>query len=171
MWFGLESGSQEILNKLHKNIKLDQVNTALKLCRKYGITTGGSFMFGLPIETRQDVKKTFTFAKSLDLDNVIFNKFVGIPSELYDYAKEKKYYREEWEGMLVIETPEFSAEELEKMQSWYNNYFRLRRIKTILRMRRINQYPQMFIRGIKLLGDQVFNKQNIGRKRNNPWIG
>ena len=159
IWFGLESGSQKILDRLHKKLKIEQIKKAVDLCRKHRITTGGSFMFGLPIETREDVKKTFEFAKSLNLNNVIFNKYVGIPKcELYDYAKKYKLYKEEQEGMLVIETPEFSAEELEKMQKWFNNYFRLRRIKKIFKMRSIIQYPQIFMRGIKLLKDLIVNK-------------
>lgn len=164
IWFGLESGSQEILDKLHKNLKLEQIQKAIELCHKHKIITGGSFMFGLPIENKKDVKKTFEFAKSLKLDNVIFNKYVGIPKcELYDYAKQNKLYKEEWEGMLVIETPEFSAEELEKMQSWFNNYFRLRRIKKIFKMRSIGQYPKIFIRGIKLIWDLVTKRPRFSK--------
>jgi radical SAM superfamily enzyme YgiQ (UPF0313 family) len=132
IWYGLESGSQKILNKLNKGITLEQIRKAVNLCKKYKITTGGSFMFGLPFETKKDIRKTFEFAKSLKLDSTSFSKYIGYPhSVVYDYAKKNKLYRDEWEQILVIETPEFSAEELEKMDIWFREYFRMRKIRRI----------------------------------------
>jgi anaerobic magnesium-protoporphyrin IX monomethyl ester cyclase len=159
LWFGLESGSQQILDKLQKGIKLETVVSTVKLCKKYHLITGGSFMFGLPIETKADIQKTFEFAKSLKLDNVIFGKYIGYPNcPLYDYAKANKFYRLEEDKVLLIETPEFSVEDLENMAKWFRAYFRTKRVRKIFQMRKLNQYPSLIRRGFSVLKTAFFER-------------
>ncbi|MCX5701665.1 MAG: radical SAM protein [Candidatus Omnitrophica bacterium] len=66
--FGLESGSEKILKTIDKPIDIKKAKEIIKLCKKYGIKTQATFTLGLLGETIDDVKKTFRFANSLDID-------------------------------------------------------------------------------------------------------
>jgi len=75
IFFGIESGNQEVLNYYNKKFTLDQVRYAVQLSKKMGFLVGGNFIIGAPIETKKHIQDTITFAKSLPLDTVIFNHF------------------------------------------------------------------------------------------------
>lgn len=62
---GVESGSQEILDRVKKGITLDEVRQTFELCRKIGIKTHAHFMIGNPGETEESVKQTIAFAKEI----------------------------------------------------------------------------------------------------------
>ncbi|NIW10805.1 MAG: radical SAM protein, partial [Gammaproteobacteria bacterium] len=53
--YGVESGSQEMLDAMKKGITLEKVRKAFKLTRKVGIKTQAFFLLGLPWETRETV--------------------------------------------------------------------------------------------------------------------
>ncbi len=63
--YGVESGSQEVLDKIGKGITLDQVRDAVKMGQEAGIRIFASFVLGLPGETRQSLRATVDFARSL----------------------------------------------------------------------------------------------------------
>jgi len=56
--FGIESFSQELLDLNMKSITIDQIETALKLAKKYEFKTVGFLIFGMPGETEKTVEKT-----------------------------------------------------------------------------------------------------------------
>ncbi len=66
--YGIESGSQKILDLMHKNITLEQIRTALKWTKEAGIETRGNFIFGYPQETRQTLEESIQFSLAVDLD-------------------------------------------------------------------------------------------------------
>jgi len=75
MMFGIESGSQKILDRLKKEQTLDQVTTAVKNAKKAGIEiVHGFFTVGNPDETVEDMEATFDFASALPLDTFGFNR-------------------------------------------------------------------------------------------------
>lgn len=65
---GIESGNQEILNRIKKGINLEQVKSAVKWAKEAGLDVGGYFMIGLPGDTEDTMRQTIGFAKSLNLD-------------------------------------------------------------------------------------------------------
>ncbi len=79
IYFGLESGSQEILHKVNKGITLKQIRCTISICRDLGIKSLGFFLIGAPGETKETVKGTLKFAKSLNLDYVQFSKCLAKP--------------------------------------------------------------------------------------------
>lgn len=86
--FGVESGSQRLLDYIKKDITLDQCRTAIRLCKEVGIQTRAYFMIGLPTETKEECEKTIEFAKELDPDYVKFSLTTPYPgTELYEIAK------------------------------------------------------------------------------------
>ncbi|MBU1164125.1 B12-binding domain-containing radical SAM protein [Patescibacteria group bacterium] len=63
--FGVEAGTQRILNVLRKGITIEMAKKAFKLTREVGIQTLGYFMIGSPTETKEDIEKTIKLAKTL----------------------------------------------------------------------------------------------------------
>jgi len=73
LYFGIESGNQDVLDFYNKRITLDQVRKTIKLSNQMNFLTRGSFIIGAPIETKEHVKNTINFARSLPLDLIVFN--------------------------------------------------------------------------------------------------
>jgi anaerobic magnesium-protoporphyrin IX monomethyl ester cyclase len=62
--FGVETANKEMLKRIKKGIKLEQVNTAIEMCRKAGMIAHASFIIGLPGETKETLRETDDFAQS-----------------------------------------------------------------------------------------------------------
>ena len=60
--FGVESGSQEILDKVNKRISLTQIENAVKWATESGIRVICSMMIGIPGDTKKTIKDTIKFA-------------------------------------------------------------------------------------------------------------
>ncbi len=73
--FGIESGSQKVLDRLKKEQTLAEAETAVKNAKQAGIEiVHGFFVVGNPDETAEDMKATFDFAAKLPLDTFGFNR-------------------------------------------------------------------------------------------------
>ncbi|MFB6088256.1 MAG: radical SAM protein [Candidatus Aenigmatarchaeota archaeon] len=93
IWYGIESGSQKILNNLNKNIDLMDTKKSIDLTRKSGIRPCGFFIIGSPGETEKEIKRTIEFAKELPLFYAQFLKMVARPgTNLYEDVKEELGY-------------------------------------------------------------------------------
>jgi len=89
---GYESGVQEILDSMHKGIKVEQSEEFTRNAKKAGILIHGCFMLGNPGETRDTIEKTFKFAKKLQCDSAQFYPLFVYPgTEAYDWAKGNGY--------------------------------------------------------------------------------
>ena len=63
--FGAESGSNEILKKIDKDIKREDILNSAKMCVKHSIIPQYSFMVGLPGEHRKDINLTLSLIEDL----------------------------------------------------------------------------------------------------------
>jgi radical SAM superfamily enzyme YgiQ (UPF0313 family) len=73
--FGIESGSQRVLDRLKKEQTLAEVETAVTNAKNAGIEiVHGFFVVGSPDETVQDMRATFDFAARLRVDTFAFNR-------------------------------------------------------------------------------------------------
>jgi radical SAM superfamily enzyme YgiQ (UPF0313 family) len=73
--FGIEAGTQKVLDRLKKNQTLEQIERAVSEAKKHGIDTAhGFFLVGSPDETEEDIKESFRFAARLELDTFGFNR-------------------------------------------------------------------------------------------------
>jgi hopanoid biosynthesis associated radical SAM protein HpnJ len=63
---GYESGSQAILNNVRKGLRLDVARRFARDCRSLGIVVHGTFILGLPGETRESIVETIRFAEEID---------------------------------------------------------------------------------------------------------
>ena len=86
---GVESGSQEMLDKIGKRITLDDVRLTVKIFKRAGIRIYNYFVIGLPWEDEDTVEDTIEFAIELDSDFISFYTATPLPgTKFYDYAKE-----------------------------------------------------------------------------------
>ena len=83
IYFGIESGVQEILDRLNKGINLQQIRDTIEATKGAGIKALGFFLVGSPGETKETFSKTVKFAKSLELDYVQFSKLTAKPLTPY----------------------------------------------------------------------------------------
>jgi radical SAM superfamily enzyme YgiQ (UPF0313 family) len=75
LMFGVESGSQAVLNRLQKEQTLAEIETAVTNAKQAGIEiVHGFFVVGNPDETVEDMRATFDFAARLRLDTFGFNR-------------------------------------------------------------------------------------------------
>ena len=147
--FGVESGSQKILDFYGKGITLKQVEKAFEVCRKLRIDTEAYFMLGALPETREDMELTYQFAKKLKPTTSRVFLFMPLPgSELYQYYIDQGYhfnYKDIHSGKASFPCSDMTLEELEEMRmKWKRDFQR----KTRLLARGIN-----LVTGIRSLSE------------------
>jgi radical SAM superfamily enzyme YgiQ (UPF0313 family) len=131
MYFGIENGTQKVLDYYDKQTTPQQALDAVKKARKAGIDViVASFILGAPHETRQEIWNTLKFAQKLQVDIPQFNilaTFAG--TDIWEELKLHGLLDEEkhWEtGVLVSEvSPDaVPAEEIEQMiHEAYQRFF------------------------------------------------
>ncbi len=103
--YGIESGSQEILSLINKNVKIDQIRKALSLSREAGLLNKGFFIVGHPGETAESLRQTINFALELPLDDISVMMLTPFPgSEIYARAAEFGTFDPDWSRMNMINT-------------------------------------------------------------------
>ncbi|MDO8669170.1 MAG: radical SAM protein [Candidatus Buchananbacteria bacterium] len=85
--FGIESGNQEILNRMKKGITLDQVKKAVDLAKREGLQIVTNFMIGNAYDSKETIEQTIDFAVALDTDYAYFGFTTPFPgTELREQA-------------------------------------------------------------------------------------
>lgn len=130
---GVESGSQEVLDKIKKGVTIGQIEEGFKLVKKHGIQALGGFMFGFPYDSRKTIEETLDFAKRLSPDQVQFSINMCYPgTSLYEYAKEnhlllaKSFKEFDMTYGPVVKTLDMERKELEPIlaRAYKEFYFR-----------------------------------------------
>jgi radical SAM superfamily enzyme YgiQ (UPF0313 family) len=105
IFLGIESGSQKILDAIGKRITLEQVKKAVKILKDAGIQVLGSFIIGFLQDTKETIKETIKFAKSLNLNYAEFSILTPYPgTPIFDYAKKHgMLLTEDWSKYTAIE--------------------------------------------------------------------
>ena len=94
IYFGIESGSEEMLKIYSKEFSLDAAKNIIKICKKNKIETVGFFMTGLPDETDEDFNKTLNFIADSDFTLVGLGKITLYPgTELYEKYKDQLNFK------------------------------------------------------------------------------
>lgn len=82
--YGIESGNQEILYTIKKNVKIPTIKQTMQWTKDAGIQALGVFILGVPGENEATLKDTLNLAKRLPLYRVVFNILLPLPgSEIY----------------------------------------------------------------------------------------
>jgi radical SAM superfamily enzyme YgiQ (UPF0313 family) len=89
--YGIESGNQQVLDRVGKRIKLSLVRQAVRWTQDAGIETKGYFMLGLPGDTEETLQQTVSLAAQLDLDEAMFSLTTPFPgTRLWDELVKKR---------------------------------------------------------------------------------
>ena len=88
--FGIESGDEDILKTIKKNISIEAVRQVIEWCDELKIRTKGFFIVGHPKETLETINKTIRLACSLKLDAVVVTINTPIPGS-QQYAEAHTY--------------------------------------------------------------------------------
>jgi len=143
IYYGIESGSQRILDFVKKGIKIEQVKKTVRWTKEVGIKTLGSFIMGFPDETKKEIKETIEFSRRLKLDYAQFSVATPYPgTELYDMARrDNLLLTEDWShytaGRPVMATKNLSPHEIQKLfKEAYIKYYLSPRIL----LRNMNRY-------------------------------
>jgi radical SAM superfamily enzyme YgiQ (UPF0313 family) len=85
--FGVESGSQKVLDFYRKGIAVEQTIRAFDLCREHGVGTLAFVMLGAPVETREDLESTVRLIERIRPNSLSFSVATPGPGNaLHDYA-------------------------------------------------------------------------------------
>lgn len=146
---GVESGSQEVLDRIKKGLTLRQIEEGVRRVKKHGIQALGGFMFGFPYDSRASVEATIQFAKKLSPDQVQFSINMCYPgTSLYEYAQENdlllagSFKEFDMTCGPVVKTLDMSRAELQHIlaRAYREFYFRPRFIlQTLLNLRDIDE--------------------------------
>jgi len=165
--YGIESGTQKILDEEKKNISISQIKRVVEWSAKAGLKVKGFFMMGHPLETEETMKETIKFAKELPLTNAHITFVTPLPgSELYKTAHNYGSLNDDWRKMNMW-TPVFIPFGLSEsiLQKYKNRFFR----EFYLRPRIIFTYLKSVKRLSQLLslikGFMTLFKSLVKRKR------
>jgi anaerobic magnesium-protoporphyrin IX monomethyl ester cyclase len=83
--YGVETGSQRLLELIHKDISIQKIEETFAITKKAGISIRAFYMLGIPTETKKESLATIAFAKKLDANWSQFTLFTPFPgTELYN---------------------------------------------------------------------------------------
>jgi radical SAM superfamily enzyme YgiQ (UPF0313 family) len=113
--FGIESGSQRILDSISKKTKLSNIEEVITSATKAGIAIRhGFFLVGLPGETVEDVKLTFDFAERLEINTFGFNVLTAFRgTALWNDAVAEGYIDEDKNWDKILQANEISPDAID----------------------------------------------------------
>jgi len=88
--FGVESGSQRVLDSISKGSTVEHNAAAIAAARNAGLRSLAYVMYGLPGETAEDISATYEFLERADPDVVRLNAFALYPGAPSVCALEEK---------------------------------------------------------------------------------
>jgi len=135
---GYETGSQQILNNVRKGTRIDAARRFTADCHRLGITIHGTFIVGLPGETRETIRDTIRFAREINPHTLQVSLAAPYPgTELYRQALENGWLvrdaplvTDDGVQAAALSYPHLSrAEIFESLEEFYKRfYFRPRKV-------------------------------------------
>jgi radical SAM superfamily enzyme YgiQ (UPF0313 family) len=166
--FGIESGSQKILNDACKGTTVEDAKKAVKLTKKEGIKAYCSFILGLPGEDWSTVKQTLDFVKETLPTGAQFNVAVPYPDTvLYEIALERGWIEEaDWrrfyQDEAIMRTDALSTEDLNRARdkAYRTLYFNPRWIFQNIRfvLRNTEDFPLATRYWFKIMNNYVVHR-------------
>lgn len=165
IYFGVESGSQRILDYLEKGIKTQDIRNAFRSAQKFGIDCCAYIMIGVPSETKDDIDMTMDLIKEIRPRHLhcsictpmpktyLYNRLVEDGTIEHDYwldfaKKPDPSFRTSFASKL------YSAEELRDMQNAIQRQFYFNPgiiFHEILRTRGLKQFFAKFQMALRML--------------------
>jgi anaerobic magnesium-protoporphyrin IX monomethyl ester cyclase len=130
VWFGVEAGSQRVIDAMGKGITLEKTKKAFGWAKESGLMTVASVILGFPEETRETARETVKFVEEISPDDVgyyIATPYPGTP--MFDYVEKMGWlkihdFNKYDTATPIFETPTISMKELREireraLQSFY----------------------------------------------------
>lgn len=105
--FGIETASERLMKIINKQETVAEIINGIRLARKCGFQVSGTFILGLPTETKEERASAYTLAKELGLDYVRFNNATPYPgTKLYEIAQREQRLNpgNNWENLNACGT-------------------------------------------------------------------
>lgn len=175
IYCGIESGSQEMLDRLNKGITLKQIRRTVRYAKKSGIKVLGFFLVGAPGETKKTAKQTLRFARELNLEYVQFSKCLAKPLTPLWEQMVRETGRDYWKDWILgreTDRPlprawtKLSNEEIDYLAkkayvSYHSRPYFL--LKSALKVRSFSEFKRKFFGYFEM----VFNQEDISKKDEN----
>jgi len=138
--FGIESGSQKMLDLMNKGTTVEKAYQAVALAQKAGLIAAGYFILGFPGETVETIQATREFIEKSDIDQAQCYTFVPLPGtdiyrnpDKYGITQMSQNFSDyylvmgnEGLGGRTIETKYLTSEELENQVKIFRTFLRER---------------------------------------------
>ncbi|HYC22559.1 MAG TPA: radical SAM protein [Candidatus Bathyarchaeia archaeon] len=101
--YGIESGSQRVLNHVKHEVKIPRLLETLRMTRAAGLRIKGLMMCAHPTETEESLKETERFLRTAPIDLMQLTKFTPYPgTPSYPTIHEYGEFTEDWEHMNAM---------------------------------------------------------------------
>ena len=151
VFFGVESGCQQILDAVNKKTSIEQNEKAIRMAKEAGLFVTISLMIGYPGETRDTLKQTLDFVQGSKPDDVYLCVATPYPGTELRSIVEKRGWKmssnlDLYDTMTpVFENPDLPSEEIMKFRrEFYNSFYSPSYILRQLLKR--NSYSRMMAR-------------------------
>ncbi len=132
VWFGVESGSQRVIDAMSKGISITQTERAVRWAKEAGLMAVTSAILGFPGETKESAWETIKLVERMSPDDVgyyIATPYPGTP--MYLLVKEKGWLKtndfDKYDTATpVFETPTLTMQELREIREQAFQRFYLR---------------------------------------------
>ncbi len=128
-----ETGNEQILKNIKKGVKAERARQFAKDCHDLGITIHGTFIIGLPGETKQTIEETVRFAKEINPHSLQVSIAAPYPgTALYRQAKEEGWLPDEDFSLVddhgvqsaVVQYPGLTRTEMfESVDAFYKKFY------------------------------------------------
>ncbi len=138
---GYETGNEEMLRRIEKGVTLETARRFTRDCKDLGIRIHGTFILGLPLETRESIEETIRFACDLDPETIQVSVAAAYPgTKMHQDAIANRWFVEgslvggEGYQEVVLKYPGATTADIaEGADAMYRRfYFRPRKIASIL---------------------------------------
>jgi len=174
---GLESVSQDTLDRLHKGIRVEQITETCRMAKEAGLEPHITVMVGYPWETREDAFATIRLAREMfkrghidTLQATIVVPYPGTP--MFEEARRKGWLlTEDWDRYdmreSVWKSPVSSDEVLRLTQDLYKAALTPRFLaRKLLSVRNLDDLRFLWRAGLKVMGHLAdFGRQNLSDER------
>jgi hopanoid biosynthesis associated radical SAM protein HpnJ len=140
---GYETGNQQILNNIKKGMRIDIARRFSKDCHELGITIHGTFILGLPGETKETIEETIRFAAEVNPHTIQVSLAAPYPGTYLHRQAVENGWLDLTHAELIddrgvqiapLQYPHLSHTEIfESLETFYKRfYFRRRKIASLL---------------------------------------
>jgi len=155
---GYETGNQQILFNIKKGMRVDVARRFTRDCHELGITIHGTFILGLPGETKETIQETIKFATEINPHTIQVSLAAPYPGTfLYNQAVEEGWLDADHAELVdehgiqiaPLHYPHLSHQEIfDSVETFYRRfYFRAGKIASIVG--EMVMSPEMMVRRLR----------------------